>query len=661
MTETCTRWSLRRAAVVVACGGLAVAACSNKGGIERPAGAAAEWSEFGGNPGGGHYSRANEITPQNVHALRLAWVHRSGDFRGPPPNGVGRVNGPPQQSDFEVTPIVSGDALYYCSNYNRVFALDAATGRERWAYDPHVDMGQENMAVCRGVALWKSGGQGQCAARIFTGTLDGRLIALDAATGKPCADFGTGGTVDLAIGLTPHGPTEYDVTSPPAILGRAVIVGGLVADSFRKDVPAGVVRAFDAESGALLWAWNSVPPGEPERNADGTFRSSTANVWSIISVDAKRNLVFLPTGNAGPDFFGGDRAGLDYYSSSVVALDGASGKPVWHFQAVHHDLWDYDMPAEPTLVDLTINGREVPALVQVTKMGLTFVLNRETGEPLFPIEERPVPQEGAVPGEKLSRTQPIPTLPEPLAAMSLKPGDAWGFTFWDRGKCRAALKALRSEGIYTPPSLQGSVLNPSTLGGNDWGSPAVDPVRKLMVVTTNHVPMSVRLVPRAQCAAVENLDYPQTGSDYCAVVAPVLSPWGAPCSKPPWATISAVDLETGKIRWKRALGKLGPAAIWPLSHLGGGFSVGGPTVTQTGLVFVGASLDPALRAYSIETGRELWKATLPTSANSVPMTYRLGDNGRQFVVVAAGGHFALSGVEPAGDYLMAFALPEPER
>jgi quinoprotein glucose dehydrogenase len=659
MSAGFARRARRHVALVVAGACLVLGACT--GSVDHPSGPATEWTAFGGSPGGGHYSEANEITPRNVHALRLAWVHRSGDFRGPPPSGSGMVNGPPQQSDFEVTPIVSGDTLYYCSNFNRVFALDAASGKERWVYDPHVDMSKENMAVCRGVSLWKSGGQGMCAARIFTGTLDGRLIALDAATGKPCEDFGDGGTVDLTVGLTPHGPTEYGVTSPPAILGRAVIVGSLVADSFRKGVPAGVVRAFDAGSGKLLWAWNAVPPGEPDRDADGNFRAATANVWSIMSVDEKRNLVFLPTGTAGPDFFGGDRGAFDYYSSAVVALDGATGRPLWRFQVVHHDLWDYDMPAEPTLVDLTIGGREVPALVQVTKMGLTFVLDRETGKPLFPVEERPVPQLGAVAGEQLSPTQPFPSLPEPLAEERLGPNDAWGFTFWDRGKCRDALKALRADGLYTPPSLQGSVLNPSTLGGNDWGSPAVDPARRLMVVTTNHVPMSLKLMPRAQCAAIKGLDYPQTGSDYCAVVAPILSPLGAPCSKPPWATISAVDLQSGRTRWTRALGTLGPAAKWPMSMMGGGFSVGGPSVTRTGLIFVGASLDPALRAYSIETGNELWKAKLPTSANSVPMTYRLGENGRQFVVVAAGGHFALAGMEPPGDYIMAFALPEPAK
>ena len=656
MSGTGWRRLARGACLTVAGAGLMLAACSGR--VEYPTGAATDWTSFGASPGGGHYSEAGEITPRNVHALRLAWVHRSGDFRGPPASGAGMVNGPLQQSDFEVTPIVQDGTLYYCSNYNRVFALDAATGKERWVYDPKVDVAHKNVLVCRGVSLWKGAGQGVCATRIFEGTLDGRLIALDAATGKPCEDFGNGGTVDLNSGLSKHGLSEYGVTSPPAILGRAVIVGGLVADSFRKDVPAGVVRAFDAETGQLLWAWNAIREGQPDRDADGNFRNATANVWSIMSVDPQRNLVFLPTGTAGPDFYSVDRGDLDYYSSAVVALDGATGKPVWRFQVVHKDVWDYDMPSQPTLLDLEVGGRTVPALVQLTKMGLTFVLNRETGEPLFPVEERPVPQLGAVPGESLSPTQPFPVAFEPLAPLTLGPDDAWGFTFWDRMKCRETLQGLRADGLYTPPSLQGSVLYPSTLGGNDWGSPAIDPVRKLMVVTTNHVPMSVKLVPRAQCSSMGYVDYPQTGSDYCAVVAPVFSPLGAPCTKPPWATITAVDLTTGRKRWTQPLGTLGPSVRWPFSRMGGGFSVGGPSVTRTGLVFVGASMDPALRALDIESGRELWKAKLPTTATSVPMTYRLGENGRQYVVVAAGGHFALTGIAPPGDYVMAYALPE---
>jgi quinoprotein glucose dehydrogenase len=631
-------------------------ACSGK--VDRPGGPGTEWTSFGGSPGGGHFSPANEITPANVHALKVAWVHRSGDFRGPPAQGVGAINGPLQQTGFGVTAIVADDTLYYCTPYNRVFALDAANGKERWVFDPHVDVSQENVPVCRGVSLWVGeGASGPCSKRIFTGTLDARLIALDAANGAVCPDFGAGGTVDLNAGLTPHGSKEYSVTSPPAISGDTVIVGALVADSFRKGVPAGVVRAFDTRSGALKWAWNAVPPGQSDVNEDGTWRAGTPNVWSIISVDPQRNLIFLPTGNAGHDYFGGDRAGLDYYSTSVVALDGTTGKVVWHFQAVHHDVWDYDVPAQPTLIDLTIDGKNVPALVEVTKMGFTFVLNRETGEPLFPVEEKPAPQDGAVPEERLSATQPVPKLPEHLAKTRVTPEDAWGFTFWDKGKCRAALSAMQTGDIYQPPSLKGSVVNPSPFGGNDWGSPAIDPVSKRMIVTTTHVALSVRLVPRVQCDALSP-DLPQTGSAYCAVVVPVLSPWGAPCTKPPWSTLDAVDLASGKIAWTRPLGELGRAARWPLSKMdGSAFSIGGPMITSTGLIFVGAGTDPALRAYDLGTGKELWKATLPTTANSVPMSYRLGDNGRQFVVVAAGGHFALSGMVPAGDYLMAFALP----
>jgi quinoprotein glucose dehydrogenase len=652
MTST---WRVSRACFLICA---LLTACDEGGKVDHPDGPAADWASFGGSPGGGHYSPANEITPANVHALKLAWIHRSGDFRGPPAEGVGTINSAQQQTDFEVTPIVSGDTLYYCTPYNRVFALDAATGRERWVFDPHVDLSKENVPVCRGVSLWVgAGAPGMCAKRIFAGTLDARLIALDAESGAPCTDFGKHGEVDLSAGLTPHGPREYSVTSPPAILGDAVIVGALVADSFRKGVPAGVVRAFDAHSGALKWAWNPVPPGASDVNTDGTYRAGTPNVWSIIAVDPVRNLVFLPTGNAGNDYFGGDREGLDYYSTSVVALDGGTGKVVWHFQAVHHDLWDYDVPAQPTLVDLTIGGASVPALVEVTKMGFTFVLNRETGEPLFPVEEKAAPQEGAVPEEHLSATQPVPSLPPPLAKTRLTPDDAWGFTFWDKGKCRDALRALHTGDIYQPPSLQGSVIHPSTFGGNDWGSPAIDPVRKLMVVTTSHIALSVKLVPQAQCAALKP-DLSQTGSAYCAVVTPLLSPWGAPCTKPPWATLDAVDLSSGKIAWTRPLGQLGAAARWPLSLMGGGgFSIGGPLITATGLIFVGAGTDPALRAYELNTGKELWKVKLPTTANSVPMSYRLGDNGRQFVVVAAGGHFALSGMVPSGDYLMAFALP----
>ncbi len=457
------------------------------------------------------------------------------------------------------------------------------------------------------------------------------------------------GEVDLNVGLTPHGSKEYSVTSPPAILGDTVIVGALVADSFRKGVPAGVVRAFDARSGALRWAWNAVPPGETDVNPDGTYRAGTPNVWSIISVDPARNLVFLPTGNAGNDYFGADREGLDYYSSSVVALDGATGKVVWHFQAVHHDLWDYDMPAQPTLTRSDDQRRERSGAGRSHQDGLHVRAQSRNGRAALSSrgEACAAGRRGAGgTSERNAARTSLPAANGPNAAdCRMMRGASHSGT---RASVATTLKGLRTGDIYQPPSLQGSVINPSTFGGNDWGSPAIDPVSKRMVVATTHVALSVKLVPRAQCGPL-NPDLPQTGSAYCAVVVPVLSPWGAPCTKPPWATLDAVDLSSGKIAWTRPLGELGPAAKWPLSKMdGAAFSIGGPLITATGLIFIGAGTDPAFRAYDLSTGKELWKGTLPTTANSVPMSYRLGDNGRQFVVVAAGGHFALSGMAPRG-------------
>ncbi|MEZ5557935.1 MAG: PQQ-binding-like beta-propeller repeat protein [Pseudomonadales bacterium] len=453
-----------------------------------------DWRSYGGAPGGGHFSTAREITPDNVGTLALAWQHRSGDIRKPG-GGQGRAR---TQSAFQATPIVVDDTLYYCSPFNKVFALNAATGEERWSYDPGVDHDADVLPNCRGVSSWRSGAEGFCEHRIIMGTLDARLIALDAATGKPCPDFGDGGAVDLTRGMTAHGAAEYSVTSPPAILGDMAITGAMVLDNVRRDAPSGVVRAYDVRSGALRWVWNPVPAEIAPLNADGTYRAGTTNVWSIIAVDPERNLVFVPTGNTQPDYYGGHRDGLDAYSSSVVALNGATGALVWHYQLVHHDLWDYDTPAQPTLMDLRVDGASIPALVQVTKMGMTFVLNRETGEPVWPVEERAVPQD-PVPGEYLAPTQPFPThLPHLIEHIT--EDDAWGFTPWDRGACRRAIAALRNDGIYTPPSLEGTLFYPGNGGGNNWGSPAIHPGEQLAVVVTMRVPSFVKLIPRDQCA-----------------------------------------------------------------------------------------------------------------------------------------------------------------
>ena len=615
-----------------------------------------EWPAYGGAPGGGHYTTASEITRENVDQLKLAWSHRSGDYAGGANSLSERVNLGTRPTAFVATPVMVAGTLYYCTPFNRVFALDPSTGKERWAFDPQVDMSDEPSSNCRGVSSWvdPQGIDDHCSHRIMLGTLDARLIAIDAKTGERCKSFGTNGEVSLLAGVSEHAPFEYSVTSAPAIIGDLVVTGALVFDNQRPNVPSGVVRAYNIRSGEFAWGWNPVHPDRPQREADGTFVSGTTNVWSTISVDAERSLVIVPTGNSSPDIYGGNRDGhLDYYSSSVVALNAADGTVAWHYQTVHHDIWDYDVASQPTFVDLNITGQDRPAVVQTTKMGLTFVLDRETGKPLHPVEERPVPQTGAVPGEYLSPTQPFPVKPDPLHQLGISPDDAWGLTFWDKGKCRNKLESITTGPIYTPPSLKGTALYPNSLGGPNWGAPAVDPNRKIMVANSKHLPVELKLIPRDQCPA--DVTYPQDGSPYCVTFTPLLSPFGIPCTPPPWATLAAVDLISGDILWQIPLGTTEELAPWPFYHLVSmsGITTGGPMVTASGLTFIASTSDAYLRAFDTMTGNELWKTKLPTSGNSVPMSY--SHNGHQYIVVAAGGHFTFP--LPSGDHLLAYRLP----
>ncbi len=625
---------------------LALAACGKPAPGPIPHGTVAEWPAYGATPGGTHFTRADQITPGNVTHLQQVWQHQSGDLR--------EASREPwaSQSSLEVTPIVIDERLYYCSPFNKLFALNAATGEELWRFDAEVDAAAERaLPNCRGVSSWRSGAEGFCEHRIVMGTLDARLVAVDAQSGKPCPDFGEDGAVDVTHGLSEHAPHEYSITSPPAILGDRVITGAMVLDNVRLDVPSGVVRAYHARTGELLWAWNPVPPGSQTHNADGTFLSGSANVWSIIAVDETRNLVFVPTGNTSPDYYGGQREGLDHFSSSVVALDGATGEVVWHQQLVHHDVWDYDTPAQPTLVDMTVDGTTVPAVVQVTKMGMTFAFHRETGAPLWPIEERPVPA-GGVGDENLSPTQPFPTHIPHLFERPLNADDAWGLTFWDEGACRDLLAGMDNEGFYTPPSTRGAVNHPSNGGGNNWGSPAIHPDKRIMVVYTIRAPGSTRLVPREQCGERSN----QQGTPYCVRTGFVNSPLGVPCTPPPWGTLDAIDLQAGKILWSVPMGTTRNMAPFPFWWIEGLPGFAGPMMTASGLVFSGISNEHALRAFDLATGAELWKGALPTAGNAVPMSYQLESTGRQYVVIAAGGHW--SGGSPPGDYLIAFALPD---
>jgi quinoprotein glucose dehydrogenase len=650
---------LRRAFALAAATALAALACSRAVPVP-PGGPIAGWPEYGGTAGGTRHSPLTQITPENVGALTVAWTYHTGDMDDGS-HGMG------MRSSFQATPILVGDTLYLCTPFNRVIALNAESGAERWTYDPHASREGVYNLNCRGVTAWfdaRAAEGAACRTRIFTGTLDARLIALDADTGKPCAGFGSGGTVDLREGIGDTEPGEYGVTSPPAVLGDRVITGALVLDNRRTDAPGGVVRAWDARTGARVWAWDPVPPGSPAfpGGPGHAYRRGTANAWTAFSVDPVLGIVYVPTGNTAPDYYGGQREGLDFYSSSVVALDGATGLVRWHFRTVHHDLWDYDAPSQPVFLDFRKNGVAVPALIQATKMGHLFFLDRRTGEPLFPVEERPVPQRG-VPGETLSPTQPFPIVPAPLHPATLTPDDAFGFTFWDRGKCRALIAAARSEGIFTPPSLEGSIQYPGMVGGENWGSGSVDADRGVFVINTMRLATYIRLVPRAEYLkqfpnGPPKFGFePQDGTPYALERHFLLSPLGAPCNPPPWGTLTAIDVATGAVRWEVALGTtrdLAPFPVWLFAPKGVP-NIGGPVTTASGLTFIGATTDRYLRAFRTDTGEELWRARLPTTAHATPMTYRLREDGRQYVVVAVGGH----GLIPSkpGDSLIAFALP----
>ncbi len=618
----------------------------------------ADWPEYGGDMGGMRYSPLTQITPENVGDLEVAWVYKHGD--------VSDGSDGTTRTSFNATPLVIDDTMYFCTGMNRVIALDPETGAERWKFDPQ--MKQTKLRgpyprTCRGVAYWSDPNRpdtSTCSRRIFTGTLDSELIALDANTGRPCEDFGDAGRVQLREGIGASPPWEYYPTSPPIAVRDVVVVGALVADNLRADAPGGVVRGFDARTGKLRWAWDPVPPGWTPKPGGPKYQSGTPNVWSILSGDNERGLVFVPTGNASPDAYGGARNGLDYYSSSTVAIDVTTGYVAWHFQTVHHDVWDYDVASQPVLFQIPGVGDGRAAIAQATKMGHVFLLNRETGDPLYPVEERAVPQ-GGVAGEVLSPTQPFPTHPAPLHVATLTPDDAWGFTPIDRADCEQRIASVRSEGIFTPPSIGGTLQFPSAGGGANWGSVSIDPNRGVLYVNQMHAAQLVWLIERKDFADMDpdsviypNELYPQAGTPYALKKAPLLSNFGAPCNPPPWGTLTAVDLKSGEVLWVSTLGSTRDMAPFPLWFDLGSPNLGGSIATSSGLIFIGATTDKFLRAFSADDGKEIWKQRLPFTANATPLTYRVRRDGKQFVVVASGGH----GWSEPGDALMAFALPD---
>ncbi len=614
-----------------------------------------DWPTYGHDPGGQRFSPLTAINRSNVKTLKIAWTYRTGDAYTPKHG---------KQTIFEATPLYVDGTLYLGTPLGSVVALDPITGKQRWrlTFDIHKDAGYGDFAN-RGVSTWKPSSGPR---RIFIATMDAHLIALDAATGKPCSDFGDNGIVDLRKGLRlpPHGYADLEETSPPAVIGDLVVVGSGIADNNWTNETSGEVRAFNAVTGKLKWSWDPIPQDPRALGADtwkngSASRTGAANAWSIISVDPARNLVFVPTGSASPDYYGGERLGNNLFANSVVALRADTGERVWHFQTVHHDLWDFDVATSPLLFDMHRNGETIPAIAIGSKTANLFILNRETGQPIFGVEERPVPKSD-VPGETASPTQPFPLKPAPVSSQNMTANDAFGIDEADRDWCRAEIGKLRTEGIFTPPSLQGTLSMPGNIGGMNWGGLAYDSTHDLLILPTNHLAAEVRLIPRADFEGLRDSkgrridgDWEfanQRGTPYGVMRRFLLSPKRVPCTPPPWGTLLAITASTGEKKWEVPLGQFSDKlpAKW------GSISLGGPMVTAGGLAFIASTFDPALHAFDVETGQELWKGDLPTSARSTPMTYG-GPDGKQYVIVCAGGHAADIG-PPLGDYVIAFSL-----
>lgn len=624
------------------------------------------WSSYGGDPGHARHSALRQITAANVAHLQPAWTYRTGE--------IARRGAAARHGKFQNTPILAAGHLVLCTPFNRVVALDPATGAERWVFDAGVATDQgtpDEKYNCRGLAQWSdpdaaaaAGQPADCGLRLFMGTTDRRVIALDARTGRPCAGFGTDGQLRVPLDRPGLREAELQFASAPAVVGDVVVLGSASGDNGRAHGPAGTVRAFDARSGVPRWTFDPIPRAfdpvaSPSWAGDSAAATGQANVWGPISVDPARDLVFLPTSSPSPDFYGGLRAGDNRYANSVVALRGATGAVAWHFQTVHHDLWDYDVPAGPTLVDFRKDGRVRPALVFATKTGFLFVLDRETGEPLTAVEERPVPASD-VPGEAASPTQPFSIGQPVLAPQRVTEDDAFGLMIWDRLACRDRIRAAaRNEGVFTPPSLGGGTLIvPMDGGGANWGGVAVDPSRNRVFVNTNRAIHHVTLLPPEEAARRKPLE-PKTeislmrGAPYGMIRRLVTSPLGLPCNKPPWNVLAAVDIETGRLAWEATLGNTKELAPLGLAFRFGTPGFGGPIATAGGVVFIGATMDRLLRAFDAQTGAELWAGALPHGGHATPMTYAIG--GRQYVVIAAGGH--PNAGDPVGESVVAFALP----
>ncbi|GLO12081.1 quinate dehydrogenase [Pseudomonas putida] len=623
------------------------------------------WQHYGRTPTGTRFAPLEQITPGNVTDLEVAWTFRTGEIAD-----VGSEN--------QNTPVQVGDTLFICTPLNKVFAIDANTGKEIWRFDAKV---QNNKVWnrCRGVSFYDSTEVSDnvrnasavvqdCPQRVILSTLDSRLIALDAKTGKQCQSFGNNGQVNLQEGMGEIKPTYYMGTSPVTVAGNLLIVGGWVYDNLEVNEPSGVIRAFNAATGELEWAWDLGSPAITKYPPEGqTYTRGTPNMWSTAAYDANRGLIFIPLGNSTPDFWGGHRsAAANHYASSVVALDYKTGRERWAYQTVHHDIWDYDIPAQPALYDVPDgNGGTIPALIQTTKTGNIFMLNRETGKPIADVVERGVPQQELA-GDKTAPTQPFSVGMPYIGQEALKESDMWGATIYDQLLCRIQFKSLRYDGAFTPPGTTASLQHPGNFGGMNWGSVSINEDTGTMVVNDIRIPLRVQLIPSEHHETSGNGKphsefAPMRGTPFVVTNSSFVSPMDVPCQAPPYGTVTGIDLKTRQIIWQRPAGTVQDTAIAGVK-VRAPFPIGMPTIggtvsTRSGLVFFAGTQDYFLRAYDQSTGDELWKARMPVGSQATPMTFVSPSSNRQFVVVSAGG--ARSSMDRS-DLLIAYALPKKQ-
>ncbi len=602
---------------------------------------AQQWTSYAGDPGGSKHSTLTQINRSNVARLKVAWTFHTGD--------VSDGSEYPVRSAFEATPLVIDGVMYVTTPYSRLIALDAETGKQLWAFDPKIDKEKSrNLFISRGAAWWSDGKK----ARIFLGTLDGQLYSIDTRNGKPDDSFGAAGYIDLRKGVADKFPDRaYSMTSPPAIYKDLVICGSLTADG-EPQGPKGDVRAFDVHTGKQMWIFHTVAQkgefGGDTWEGDSAKDRAAVNPWSILSVDVKRGILFLPLTSPATDYYGGDRKGAGLFGDSLVALDAATGKRLWHFQTVHHDLWDYDLPAQPNLVEVKRDGRLVPAVAQVTKTGFTFVFDRLTGKPLFDIKEVPVAK-SEVPGEQAWPTQPRPVKPPPYARQSMTRDELTDVTPESRAYCAKLLEGAVISDIFTPIGLKPTLLFPGTNGGANWGGASYDPDTRTLYVNSMDAGMLYRMEERP---AGSLIPYRPRG-----LGSPNSRFWDKdlnPCQKPPWGFLTAIDLDAGEFRWRSELGVVDALLEKGLPPTGSP-NLGGSLATAGGLVFIGATNDKRFRAFDKDTGKEIWTTRLPASGHATPMTFMGTKSKKQFVVIAAGGGNKYG--SDFSDSLVAYTLP----